>query len=103
MKKLLTYFLIIGMIFCIPSYADGSYEDQDSYDQKLGICASDSLYAGVGVSMMGWGIAIIVGITILALVLHQSTGGTAHSPVTTTGSTTGNAGTGANAGVGAVI
>ena len=97
MKKLLTYFLIMGMIFCTPSYADGIYEDQDSYDQKLGICASDSLYAGVGVSMMGWGIAIIVGITILALVLHQSTGGTAHSPVTTSTPPS------TNTGIGAVI
>ncbi|MEI8300098.1 MAG: hypothetical protein WCG10_00610 [Chlamydiota bacterium] len=100
MKKLLTYFLIIGMLFCIPSYADGGYDNQDSYDQQLGICASDGLYAGVGASMMGWGIAIIVGITILALVLHQSTGGTAHSPVTTTGGTSGG---NTSTGIGAVI
>ena len=102
MKKLLTYFLIMGMVLFVPSYADSDYDDQEAYDQKLGICASDSLYTGVGVSMMGWGISIIVGITILALVLHQSTGGTAHSPVSTTGGTASSS-TATNTGVGAVI
>ncbi|PCI94533.1 hypothetical protein COB11_03720 [Candidatus Aerophobetes bacterium] len=45
----------------------------------MGISASDAMNAGIGVSMMGWGLAIIIGITILCLVLHQSRGGNAHA------------------------
>lgn len=102
MKKLLTYLLIVGMIFTLPSYGDEDFDDHEAYDQKVGICASDGLYSGVGASMMGWGIAIILGITILALVLHQSTGGTAHTPISGTGGTATSAGA-TQTGVGAVI
>ena len=79
-KKLTTYLLALAMVGTIPSYSENLDEIQESYEQTLGICATDGMSTGVGVSMMGWGLAIIVGITILAIVLHQSGGGTVHSP-----------------------
>lgn len=95
MKKLTAYLLSIAMICYLPSYAENLDEVQDDYEQAIGVCAADGMSTGIGVSMMGWGIAIIVGITILAIVLHQSTGGTTHS-------TTATGGTGSS-GIGSVI
>lgn len=85
MKKVMVYFLAIAMACCIPSYSENLDEIQEDYDQTVGICATDGMSTGVGVSMMGWGIAIIVGISILAIVLHQSAGGNAHSSSTSGG------------------
>ena len=95
MKKITVYLLAIAMACSIPSYSENLDEIQEDYDQTVGICASDGMSTGVGVSMMGWGIAIIVGITILAIVLHQSAGGTAHSST--------NSSSGAGTGLGAAI
>ncbi|MBM3191111.1 MAG: hypothetical protein FJZ63_00460 [Chlamydiae bacterium] len=102
MKRPFIYLLALGMALSLPSYADESFDDNETYDQRIGVCAADGLYTGVGASMMGWGIAIIVGITILALVFHQSTGGTAHSPLSSTGGTSSSSAT-SNSGIGAVI
>lgn len=88
MKKITVYFLAIAMACLVPSYSENLDEIQENYDQTIGICAADGMTTGVGVSMMGWGIAIIVGISILAIVLHQSLSSTAHSS-TSSKSTTG--------------
>lgn len=72
MKKLLVYFL--SAVLCLGVPMKISADDENLYDEMTGISASDSANAGIGISMMGWGLAIIIGITILALVLHQSTG-----------------------------
>jgi hypothetical protein len=84
-NKLTAYLLTIALAFCLPSYSENLDDIQDNYDQALGICAADGMSTGVGVSMMGWGLAIIVGITILAIVLHQSAGGTTHSSSSSSG------------------
>lgn len=76
------------MCFCTSSYADLE-SDQIAYDEMMGISASDAMNAGIGISMMGWGLAIIIGITILCLVLHQSRGSTSHGGSTGTGAQSG--------------
>ncbi len=43
---------------------------------REGACASDGAYTALGLSMLGWGAGLAVGIGVLAAVLHQST---AHS------------------------
>lgn len=84
------------MCFSTASYADLE-SDQNAYDEMMGISASDAMNAGIGVSMMGWGLAIIIGITILCIVLHQSRGDNAHSG-TSTGSSAGTGQSGASLG-----
>ncbi|MCH9630384.1 MAG: hypothetical protein S4CHLAM37_03800 [Chlamydiia bacterium] len=84
------------MCFSTASHADLE-SDQNSYDEMMGISASDAMNAGIGVSMMGWGLAIIIGITILCLVLHQSRGSNAHGGGNSTSGTTGSTG---NSGLG---
>lgn len=93
-KKLTAYLLTIALAFCLPSYSENLDEVQDNSDQALGICATDGMSTGVGVSMMGWGLAIIVGITILAIVLHQSAGGTTHSSSSSSGTSSSDTGIG---------
>ena len=102
MKKFTAYLIAIAIACYLPSYADDLDEVQDDYEQAIGVCAADGMSTGVGVSMMGWGIAIIVGITILAIVIHQSAGGTTHS-TTATGGTGGSSSTGSGSGIGSVI
>ena len=99
MKKLMAYCVAAMMALCLPAHAENLDELQDSYEQALGICATDSLSTGVGVSMMGWGLAIIVGITILAIVLHQSAGGTMHRDTSQGGTASSSTGSG----IGSVI
>lgn len=101
MKKLTVYLLAIAMACFVPSYSENLDEIQEDYDQTVGICATDGMSTGVGVSMMGWGIAIIVGISILAIVLHQSTS-TAHSSSSSATGGTGSAGSGGS-GLGSVL
>lgn len=72
MKKILVYFL--SLLLCLSAPAQLRADEDSMYQEMTGLSASDSSNAGIGISMMGWGVAIIVGITILALVLHQSTG-----------------------------
>ncbi len=43
---------------------------------REGACAGDGAYTALGLSMLGWGAGLAVGIGVLAAVLHQST---AHS------------------------
>lgn len=97
LKKFILCLLAFAMTCSFPAYSENLDEIQDSYEQSLGICAADGMSTGVGVSMMGWGLAIIVGITILAIVLHQSAGGTTHSD-SSTGSTSSS-----NTGIGSVL
>ncbi len=98
MKKIALSILMIALLCFVPSYPESLDAVIDEYDQAAGVCAADGMSTGVGVSMMGWGLAIIVGITILAVVLHQSTAGTTHS-VSSSGGTgsTGTTGTGLGA------
>ncbi len=77
MKKLLVCFLSFSLCFALPM--QGHADEDNIYDEITGISATDATNAGIGISMMGWGLAIVVGITILALVIHQSTATTAHS------------------------
>ena len=87
------------MCFCTSSYADLE-ADQIAYDEIMGISASDAMNAGIGISMMGWGIAIIIGISILCLVLHQSRGSTSHGGSTGAGANSGQTGQGSSSGTG---
>lgn len=94
-KKILSYLIAAAITCSIPAHSENLDEIQENYEQALGICATDGLSTGVGVSMMGWGLAIIVGITILAIVIHQSAAGTAHND--------GSSSSGSGSGIGSVI
>lgn len=94
MKRLLVYILAFGLALSLPIQARSDSDSFDSYDQALGICAADSMDTGISMSMMGWGLAIIVGITILAIVIHQSAGGNVHSSSSSGGTSTSNTGIG---------
>jgi hypothetical protein len=52
--------------------------------------------------MMGWGLAIIIGISILAIVLHQSAA-TTHASSSQGGSSSPSAATAGNSGVGSLL
>jgi|AACY02.14.fsa_nt_gi hypothetical protein len=96
MKKITVYILAIAMACSIPSYSESLDATIDEYDQAVGICAADGMSTGVGVSMMGWGLAIIVGIAILAIVLHQSTSTTHSSSSSNSSTNTGGTGSPGN-------
>jgi hypothetical protein len=87
MKKFIALLLTGALIAFSPAYTQSLDEMQEKFDAAVGTCASDGIATGIGVSMMGWGLAIIVGISILSIVMHQST--TAHSAPTTTQGGTG--------------
>ena len=80
MKKLIALILSGALITFSPVHAQSLDEMQERFDSAVGTCASDGIATGIGVSMMGWGLASIVGISILSIVLHQST--TVHSAPT---------------------
>lgn len=93
-KKITIYLLAVAMLFHFPAHCEDLDEAQAVYDQALGICATDGMTTGVGVSMMGWGLAIIIGITILAIVIHQSAAGTTHQQSAPGGTQSPNSGIG---------
>ena len=102
MKKHLIVLLICLLSLSSPCHSQSLDEMQQDFDRTVGVCASDGMATAIGASMMGWGLAIIVGISILSIVLHQSSNN--HSPTTSQGGT-GNSSTGgaAGSGVGSVI
>jgi cytoskeletal protein RodZ len=78
MKKKFTLFL--AFLLCVSSSIKAEIiEDYDDDEENIGICAKESASNGVGFSMMGWGIAVVVTIAVLAVVLHQSLPPTAHN------------------------
>lgn len=86
MKKLLKYLISGVLMFFSPLHCENLTDMQERFDNAVGTCASDGIATGIGVSMMGWGLAIIVGISILSVVIHQSN--TQHtSPTSTQGGT----------------
>jgi hypothetical protein len=86
MKKLIALFLSGSLVIFSPVHAQSLDDMQEKFDTAVGTCASDGIATGIGVSMMGWGLAIIVGISILSIVVHQST--SVHSaPATSQGGT----------------
>lgn len=87
MKKLIALLLSAALMTCSSVHSQSLDDMQEKFDTAVGTCASDGIATGIGVSMMGWGLAIIVGISILSIVVHQST--TVHSAPTTTQGGTG--------------
>lgn len=86
MKKFLALLFTTALVICSPVYPQSLDDMQEKFDNAVGTCASDGIATGIGVSMMGWGLAIIVGISILSIVVRQST--TVHSaPATAQGGT----------------
>lgn len=102
MKKFISVFCIVLITLFSPSYSQSLSDMQYEFDQAVGISASDSMATGVGVSMMGWGLAIIIGISILAIVLHQSAA-TTHASSSQGGSSSPSAATAGNSGVGSLL
>jgi hypothetical protein len=102
MKKFISVICIILITLFSPSYSQSLSDMQYEFDQAVGISASDSMATGIGVSMMGWGLAIIIGISILAIVLHQSAA-TTHASSSQGGSGSPSAPTAGNSGVGSVL
>lgn len=64
--------LIAFLLFLVPCRSEEFIDEFEEDPQELGICAKKSYSDGVGFSMMGWGIAMVVTISILAVVLNQS-------------------------------
>ena len=85
MKKHLIVLLICLLSLSSPCHSQSLDEMQQDFDRTVGVCASDGMATAIGASMMGWGLAIIVGISILSIVLHQSQ--TAHTPTSNQGGT----------------
>lgn len=96
MKKSISIFLVCLLALSSTGHSQSLDEMQEDFDRAVGVCASDGLATAIGTSMMGWGLAIIIGISILSIVLHQSS--TQHTPLTTKGGTVNNTN-----GVGAVL
>lgn len=79
MKKILTLILSF-FLFIQPCHGQEFVDEfEEDEQEELGMCAKKSYSDGVGFSMMGWGIAIIVTISILAVVLNQSIQHVQHS------------------------
>lgn len=87
MKKFLALILAGALMTFSPAYSQSLDDMQEKFDTAVGTCASDGIATGIGVSMMGWGLAIIVGISILSIVIHQSNA--VHSASATTQGGTG--------------
>jgi len=80
MKKSLSIFIACALIVLPRIHAVEKDSDVDiSVYEDMGDTGGDALSTGISLSMLGWGFLLITGITILAIVLHQSTGDTSHS------------------------
>ena len=95
MKKSICRWLLCLLLVSSTGYSQSLDEMQQDFDRAVGVCASDGMATALGASMMGWGLAIVIGISILSIVLHQSS--TMHSPIKTKG------GTGNKTGVGSLL
>lgn len=71
-KKFLFFLLSLSLILSVPVKSDEILSFEDDEIEYVGTCATSGLCNGVGYSMMGWGIAFVIGITILAVVINQS-------------------------------
>lgn len=71
-KKLFFWFLIFSVLVTSPLKSEEILTFEDDEIEYIGTCATSGLCNGVGFSMMGWGIAFVIGITILAVVINQS-------------------------------
>lgn len=71
-KKLFFLLLSLSMILSSPVKSDEIISFEDDEIEYTGTCATSGLCNGLGFSMMGWGIAVVIGITILAVVINQS-------------------------------
>jgi len=70
-KKAAALFLASSLFFALPAYSEG--ETNLSQYNEVGATGGDAFSNGVSLSMLSWGFIIITGITILSIVLHQST------------------------------
>jgi hypothetical protein len=84
MKKLIFSLVILGMT--VPGFSNQlqNYKKDTDALWRTGSGAEDGTYTAISTSMFGWGIALAVGIAILASVIHQSAAG--HSTTSTTSS-----------------
>lgn len=71
-KKLFFLLLSLSMVLSSPLKSDEIISFEDDEIEYTGTCATSGLCNGLGFSMMGWGIAFVIGITILAVVINQS-------------------------------
>lgn len=71
-KKLFYLFLSLSLMVSSPLKSDEVLTFEEDEIEYTGTCATSGLCNGLGFSMMGWGIAFVIGITILAVVINQS-------------------------------
>lgn len=79
MKKLIYSFAMLAMTS--PAFSDelDNYTKNTDALWRTGSGAEDGTFTAISTSMFGWGIALSVGIAILASVLHQSSASHSHS------------------------
>lgn len=72
MKRFFFFIFSFALICKTPCYCEEIEDFEDSEIAYTGTCPSNGLCNGVGFSMMGWGIAFFIAITILGVVINQS-------------------------------